>query len=76
MGFLRRVISLVVSVAALVALVGICIRYPWGDFIEVFKHFDFGNLVDELLQFFQAASSALILTMLGLIGLTMPHRAK
>lgn len=76
MGFLRKIASLVVLVAAVVALVGLCIRYDWNNFVEVFKHFDFNNLVDELLAFFQRTSSALILTMLGLIGLTMPRRVK
>ena len=76
MGILRRIISLVLLVAAVVALVGICLKYPWGDFAEVFKHFSFDGLVTVLVEFFEKTSSALILAMLGLIGLTMPHRAK
>ena len=76
MGILRRIISLVVLIAAVVALVGVCIRYDWSGFVDVFKHFNFNDLVDELLVFFFRASDTIILTMLGLIGLTLPSRAK
>ena len=76
MNILRRIVSFIVLVAAVVVLVGICIRYPWGDFGAAFNPFNFNNVVDQLLAFFTEAGNAIVLTMLGFIGLTMPGRKK
>ena len=76
MNILRRIVSFVVLVAAVVVLVGICLRYPWGSFGAAFQPFDFNQLVDQLLAFFLVAGNAIVLIMLGFIGLTMPGRAK
>ena len=76
MNFLRRIVSFVVLVAAVVVLVGICLRYNWSSFASAFQPFDFNHLVDQILAFFKEASHAIVLTMLGFIGLTMPSRVK
>jgi len=76
MSILRRIVSFIVLVAAVVVLVGVCMRYNWGDFTSAFKPFNFNNMVDALLAFFAEAGNAIVLTMLGFIGLTMPGRAK
>ena len=76
MNILRRIVSFIVLVAAVVVLVGVCMNYQWSDFSAVFKSFTFNKLVDQLLAFFDEAGNAIILTMLGFIGLTIPGRAK
>jgi len=76
MGFLRRFVSAIILVAAVVVLVGVCMNYPWGTFAEVFKSFTFTKLVDALLAFFEIAGNAIVLVMLGFIGMTIPGRAK
>ena len=76
MSILRRIISFVVLVAAIVVLVGVCMRYNWGNFGAAFNPFDFNKMVDALLAFFAEAGNAIVLTMLGFIGLTMPGQAK
>lgn len=76
MNILRRIISGIILVAAVVVLVGVCLRYNWGDFQDAFQPFNFNHLVDALLAFFAEAGNAIVLTMLGFIGLTMPGRAK
>lgn len=76
MGFLRRFVSAIILVAAIFVLVGVCIKYPWGTFAEVFKSFTFAKLVDALLAFFEIAGNAIVLVMLGFIGITIPGRAK
>ena len=76
MSILRRIVSLIVLVAAIVVLVGVCMRYDWNSFMTAFKPFNFNNLVDQLLVFFDVAGNAIVLTMLGFIGLTIPGRSK
>lgn len=76
MNILRRIVSLIVLVVAVVVLVGVCIRYPWGDFVNAFKPFNFNHLVDALLAFFGVAGNAIVLTLVAFIGLTMPGRRK
>jgi len=74
MGFIRRFISAIVLVAAIIVLVGVCIRFPWSVFGEVFKGFTFIKLVDAILVFFNATGNAIILTVVSLMGLTIPDR--
>lgn len=76
MSILRRIVSFLILVVAVVALVGICMRYNWGNFASAFQPFDFNHLVTQLLAFFNEAGNAIVLTMLGFIGLTIPGRAK
>lgn len=76
MSILRRIVSLIVLVAAIVVLVGVCMRYDWNGFMTAFKPFNFNNLVDQLLVFFDVAGNAIVLAMLGFIGLTIPGRSK
>ena len=76
MGFLRRFVSAIVLVAAVVVLVGVCINYPWGTFAAAFKGFTFTKLIDALLAFFTIAGNAIVLVMLGFIGISIPGRAK
>lgn len=76
MGFLRRFVSAIVLVIAIVILVGICMNYPWGTFTELFKSFTFTKLVNALIAFMTVAGNAIILIMLGFIGITIPGRAK
>lgn len=76
MSILRRIVSFLVFVVAVVALIGVCMRYDWSGFAAVFKHFNFNNLVDQLLAFFAVAGNAIVLTVLSFIGLTIPGRAK
>lgn len=76
MGILRRIVSFVILVAAVIVLVGVCMRYNWGEFMTAFKPFNFNTFVNQLLAFFDEAGNAIILTMLGFIGLTIPGRAK
>ncbi|MBO4726325.1 MAG: hypothetical protein J5598_01840 [Clostridia bacterium] len=76
MNILRRIVSAIVLVAAVVVLVGVCLHYHWGDFATAFKPFNFNEVVDALLAFFAEAGNAIVLTMLGFIGLTIPGRAK
>ncbi len=72
MNILRRIVSGLILVVAVVALVGICISYNWGSFAAAFNPFDFFEMVDQLVAFFQSASNAIVLVVLGFIGLTMP----
>jgi hypothetical protein len=74
MGILRRIISIIVLTIGLAAVVGACLCYEWNGFANVFKNFDFGDFVIELMAFFSAISNALILFTVGLIGATMPTR--
>lgn len=76
MSILRRIVSVIVLVAAMVVLVGICMRYDWNGFMTAFKPFNFNNMIDQLLAFFNVAGNAIVLIMIGFIGLTMPNRAK
>ncbi|MBQ7973909.1 MAG: hypothetical protein IJ295_03070 [Clostridia bacterium] len=77
MGILRKLISFLVLVAAVVILVGVCMKFPWSEtFGEVFKNFNFNNLIVALLTFFEVAGNAIILVMLGFIGFSIPSRAK
>ena len=76
MNFLRRIVSFVILVAATVVLVGICIKYPWSAFASVFSPFDFYGLVSQIVLFFEFAGNAIVLVMLGFIGLTMPSKIK
>ena len=76
MSILRRIISFLLLVVAVVALVGICLRYNWSSFANAFQPFEFNHVVDQLLAFFNEAGNAIVLTMLGFIGLTIPGRAK
>lgn len=76
MNILRKIVSLIVLVAAVVVLVGVCMKYPWDQFAAVFKNFNFDNLVVQLLAFFAVAGNAIVLIMLGFIGLTMPSQKK
>ena len=76
MSILRRLVSFVVLVAAVVVLVGVCMRYDWHTFMTAFQPFNFNNMIDQLLAFFAQAGNAIVLTMLGFIGLTIPGRAK
>lgn len=76
MNILRRIVSSIVLLVAVVVLVAVCLRYPWGVFATAFKPFNFNLLVDQLLAFFTIAGNAIVLIMLGFIGLTIPGRAK
>ncbi len=76
MNILRRIVSLVVLVAAVVVLVSICMNFEWKLFSEVFKDFDFDKFAGVLWAFFEVAGNAIVLTMLGFIGLTMPSSKK
>ena len=76
MHILRRIVSAIVLIGAVIVLVGACIQYDWNQFATAFQPFDFYHFVDQLLAFFAKTGNAIILTMLGFIGLTMPGRAK
>ena len=77
MGILRKIVSFLVLAAAIVVLVGVCMKYPWAEtFGQVFKKFNFDNFIVALLSFFEIAGNAIILVMLGFIGITIPGRAK
>ncbi|MCQ2381834.1 MAG: hypothetical protein MJ054_00850 [Clostridia bacterium] len=76
MTIIRRIISLILLVVATVVLVGVCMRYNWNDFVDAFEPFSFNLFVDELLAFFAKASNAIVLVMIGFLGLTLPGRAK
>lgn len=76
MGILRKIVSFIVLVAAVVVLVGICIKFDWNMFAEFFKEFSFDNMVAAILLFFSATGNAIVLIMLGFIGLTMPGKKK
>ena len=76
MSILRRIVSFIVLVIAVVVLVGVCMRYDWNSFMTAFKPFNFNNLVDQLLAFFNVAGNAIVLILVSFIGLTMPGRAK
>lgn len=76
MGILRRIVSVIVLAAAVWVLIGICKEYDWSGFQEVFKHFDFMDVAAQLYLFFMVAGNAIVLAMLGFIGLTMPGRKK
>lgn len=76
MSILRRIVSCIILVAAVVVLVGVCMRYDWHSFMSAFKPFNFNHMIDQLLAFFNVAGNAIVLIMLGFIGLTMPGRAK
>ena len=76
MGILRRIVSFLVLVAAVVVLVGICMEYDWSGFKALVQHFNFKELVNQLYLFFMLAGNAIVLVMLGFIGLTMPGRQK
>ncbi|MCM1404153.1 MAG: hypothetical protein NC133_01425 [Prevotella sp.] len=76
MNILRKIVSFVVLVAAVVVLVGVCMKYDWDGFAAVFKDFSFDALVSEIYLFFAVAGNAIVLTMLGFIGLTMPSPKK
>ncbi len=76
MGVLRKIISFLVLVAATVVLVGICIKYPWETFAQVFKNFNFDNFVIALLAFFEVAGNAIVLVMVGFIGFAIPRKLK
>ena len=74
MNLLRKIVSLVVLVAAVVVLVGLCMDYPWDTFTAVFEDFTFKALCSQLNLFFLYAGNAIVLVMLGFIGLTMPGK--
>lgn len=76
MGILRKIVSFLVLVAATVVLVGICMKYPWDTFAEVFKDFNFDNFVVALLAFFEVAGNAIVLVMVGFIGFSIPRKLK
>lgn len=76
MNILRKIVSFIVLAAAVFVLVGICMKYDWSGFGEVFKHFDFDNLITQLYLFFLTAGNAIVLIMLGFIGLTIPGKQK
>lgn len=83
MNILRKIVSLVVLVAAVVVLVAVCMTYHWEYFQLVFKNFSFKEFGTSfkafaavLADFFDVAGNAIVLTMLGFIGLTMPGRKK
>lgn len=76
MNFIRRFVSAIILIASVVVLVGICMEYDWGIFADVFKGFTFNKLVVALNDFFALAGNAIVLVMLGFIGLTMPNPAK
>ena len=76
MNILRRIVSFIVLVAATVVLVGVCMRYNWSGFKTAFSPFNFNNMIDQLLAFFETAGNAIVLVMVGFIGLTMPGHSK
>ena len=76
MGFIRRFISAIVLVAAIIVLVGVCIKFPWSVFGEVFQSFTFDKFVDVILTFFDATGNAIILTVVSLMGLTIPSSSR
>lgn len=76
MGLVRRLVSAIVLVAAIIVLIGCFIDFSWGVFGDVFKGFTFTKLVDAILLFFDATGNAIILTIVSLMGLTIPTRMK
>lgn len=77
MGILRKIVSFIVLVVATVVMVGLCMKFDWsGTFGEVFKNFNFGDFVTALNYFFVWTGNAIVLIMLGFIGLTMPGKKK
>lgn len=76
MTILRRLVSFIVLVAAVVVLVGVCMRYNWSGFAAAINPFNFNALIDQLLAFFMIAGNAIVLVMLGFIGIAIPGRAK
>ena len=80
MSILRKIVSFVVLVAAIVLLVGVCMSSlmnpTWAAFKAAFSPFDFQKLIDAISLFFTFTGNAIILLMLGFIGLTMPGKRK
>ena len=72
----RKIVSLILLVAAGIALVGFFIgsgTLVFDPIINAFDPFNFEKLGLALFGFVQALSVPLILVMLGLIGLTVDH---
>lgn len=76
MNGLRKVVSLMILVVAVFMLVVICLHYDWSSFQAVGQHFDFRALTGQLYAFLIVAGNAIVLMMLGFIGLTMPKAKK
>ena len=71
---LRKIVSLVLLVAAIVALVGFFIgsgTLVFNPIIDAFKPFDFQALGLALFRAMEALAIPLIMIMLALIGLTV-----
>lgn len=70
----RKIVSLVMLIAAGIAIVGFFIgagTILFEPFKEAFNPFNFGALGTAIYKFIEALSVPLILVMLGLIGLTV-----
>ena len=76
MGILRKIISFLVLVCAVAVMVGLCMKFDWQIFSEVFKHFSFENLATAVNYFFAYTGNAIVLIMLGFLGLTIPSKQK
>jgi len=72
---MTRIISLIVLVAAAIALISFFLAFGSvviDPFRNAFNPFDFRLFGEAVFDFMMALSIPLILGMLGLIGLTMP----
>lgn len=80
MNLLRKIVSFVVLVVAVVVLVGVCMSSTmkpiWEGFKTAFSPFDFQKLVDAISSFLLILGTPVTLLMLGFIGLTIPSKRK
>lgn len=80
MNILRKIVSFIVLVAAVVVLVGVCMsssmKPVWEAFGNAFSPFDFQKLVDAIYAFIIALGFPLVLLMLGFIGISIPGKRK
>ncbi len=80
MNILRKIVSFIVLVAAIVVMVGVCMsssmKTVWEAFKTAFSPFDFMKLSEALYAFIVATGFPLILIMLGFIGISIPGKRK
>lgn len=80
MSILRKIVSFIVLVAGIVVLVGLCLNSSmntiWEAFANAFAPFDFQAVVNALSAFFLIAGNAIVLIMLGFIGISIPGRRR
>ena len=73
---IRKIISSILLVAAVLALIGLCIGGGTTiiqPFADAFSPFDFGLLGQAIYNLMNYLSVPLIMIMLGLIGLTVDY---